>query len=92
MIYTTVICGLQLALIAWLLHDRRTERQEVRAERADLLLRVSETQQQTVIRHHNEQVENQSPPAVNPDIDEDYFISKEDLARLAAGDEVNHGD
>ncbi len=88
MIELAVICGLLVALQAWTMADRRRERQEVRAERADLLLRVSETQQQTVIRHHTADVEYESPRAVAPDLDEDYWVSKEDLAEMAAREEM----
>ena len=85
MIYLAVICGLLVALQAWTMADRRKERQEVRAERADLLLRISETQQQTVLRHHVQE-ENHSPLAIHPDLDEDYWVSKEELADALAED------
>lgn len=93
--YLAVTCGVSIlaltALCAWMMVDRRNERQEVRAERADLLLRISETQQQTVTRHFNEREEVFSPPARNPDIDEDYMVSKDDLADLAAREEMTSG-
>jgi hypothetical protein len=89
-----VICGLSIVALASLqamtMVDRRRERQEVRAERSDLLLRVSETQQQTVIRHHQEQ-EYESPPAVSPEVDDDYWVSKDDLAEIAAREELANG-
>ena len=88
MIELAVICGLLVALNAWQLHDRRHERQEVRAERADLLQRI-QAPQHAVVAHYNENTPNFSPPAVNPDIDEDYFVSKEDLAEMMAREETS---
>jgi hypothetical protein len=86
-----VICGLLVALNAWQQVDRRLERQEVRAERADLLQRIS-APEHAAIQHYNDHVENHSPPAVNPDIDEDYYVSKDDLAEQLARAEVTGGD
>jgi hypothetical protein len=83
-----VICGLLVALNAWQQYDRRIERQEVRTERADLLQRIS-APEYAAVQHYNDQQPNVSPPAVNPDIDDDYWVSKEDLAELAAHGELN---
>lgn len=91
MIYLALICGLQMVLlIAVLLADRRSERQEVRAERADLLQRIQAPQYATV-QHYNDHQEIVAPPAVNPDLDDDYWLSKDDLAERAARDEVTSG-
>jgi hypothetical protein len=89
-IYLAVISALQVALIAYLCHDRRAERREVRAERADLLQRIS-APEHAAIQHYNDHAENHSPPAVNPEIDEDYWVGKDDLAELMARDEATNG-
>jgi hypothetical protein len=83
-----VICALLVALNAWQQIDRRLERQEVRTERADLLQRIS-APQHAAIAHYNANTPQFAPPAVNPDIDEDYYVSKEDLAEMAAKAETN---
>lgn len=88
MIELAVICGLLVALNAWQQVDRRLERQEVRAERADLLQRIS-APEHAAIQHHNANTPIFAPPAVNPDLDEDYYVSKEDLAELAAREELS---
>ena len=72
-----------------LVHAQVKERQEVRAERADLLLRLSETQQQTVLRHHLTDGPQFAPPAIDAEIDEDFWVSKDDLAELAAREETD---
>ena len=85
------ICALLVAIVATLILDRRLERQEVARERRDLLQRI-QAPQYAAVEHYNEHIENQSPPAVNPDMDEDYWVSKDDLAEIAAKGEVNGGD
>lgn len=90
MIYLALICGLQVVLIAVLLADRRSERQEVRAERADLLQRI-QAPQYAAVQHYNDHQEIVAPRAVNPDLDDDYWLSKDDLAERAARDEVTSG-
>lgn len=90
MIGLAVISALQIMLIAYLLHDRHAERREVRAERADLLQRIH-APEHAAIQHYNDHVENHSPPAVNPELDDDYWVSKDDLAELMARDEANNG-
>jgi len=84
-----VICAALVALQAWTMHDRRRERQEVRAERADLLLRI-QAPQTAVIRDFNRETPD-SPPAVSTEVDEDYWLSKDDLAELAAREELSNG-
>ena len=91
MIYLAVICGLELVVIGFMLQDRRDERREVRAERADLLQRI-QAPQYAAVEHYNDHVENTSPPAVNPDVDEDFWMSKDDLAEFEAREELAHGD
>lgn len=86
MIELAVICGLLVALHAWTTVDRRRERQEVRAERADLLQRI-QAPQAAVIQHHNGNTPVFAPPAVNPDLDEDHWLSKDDLAELVGREE-----
>ena len=88
MIELAVICGLQLVLIAFLLQDRHNERQEVRVERADLLQRI-QAPQHAVTQHHNAGAGQFAPPAVDPELDEDFWVSKEDLAELAARGEAS---
>jgi hypothetical protein len=91
MIYLAVVSALQIALVAYLLHDRHAERQEVRRERADLLQRIS-APEHAAIQHYNDHLENHSPPAVNPEIDEDYWVGKDDLAEMMAHEETANGD
>lgn len=88
MIYLAVICGLELVLIGFVLQDRRDERREVRAERADLLQRI-QAPQYAVTQYHNAGGEQFAPPAVDPELDEDFWVSKEDLAELAARGEAS---
>ena len=90
MIYLAVICGLQIAVIAALILDRRLERQEVARERRDLL-QVITAPEYAAVQHYNEHQETEAPPAVNPELDEDYWVSKDDLAELAARQEVTGG-
>ena len=91
MIELAVICGLQVILIGWLVVDRRLERQEVARERGDLLQRIS-APEYAAMKHYNHDQPQMAPPAINPDIDEDYWVSKEDLAEMMAHDEANRGD
>ncbi len=91
MIELAVICAALVALQAWTMADRRRERQEVAAERRDLLLRI-QAPQTAVALDWNEQLDHESPRAVIPDLDEDYWPTKEELAELAAKAEVNGGD
>lgn len=91
MIELAVVCALLIALNAWQFVDRRLERQEVRGERADLLQRIQAPQAAT-LQHYYQGAEFEAPPAVNPDIDEDYFMSKEDLAEMAAKEDMTRGD
>ena len=91
MIYLAVICGLELVVIGFMLQDRRDERREVRAERADLLQRI-QAPEYAAIEHYNDLTKNVSPPAINPDVDEDYWVSKDDLAEQMAREEAARGD
>ena len=79
---------MSVVLIAFLLQDRHNERQEVRVERADLLQRI-QAPQHAVTQHHNAGAGQFAPPAVDPEIDEDFWVSKEDLAELAARGEAS---
>jgi hypothetical protein len=88
MIELAVICALLVALNAWQMVDRRRERQEVRVERADLLQRI-QAPQHAITQHHNAGAGQFAPPAVDPEIDEDFWVSKEDLAELAARGEAS---
>lgn len=65
--------------------DRESEWAE---ERAALLQRI-QAPQAAVVQHYNREQEFESPRAVNPDLDEDHWVDKEDLARLAAREELN---
>ena len=91
MIGLAAVCGLQIAVILALILDRRLERQEVARERRDLLQRI-QAPEYAAIEHYNDHVENDSPPAVNPDVDEDFWMSKDDLAEFEAREELAHGD
>ena len=91
MLELAVICGLLVALNGWQQWDRRVERQEVRAERADLLQRIS-APEYAAVKHYNQDVKFEAPPAVNPELDDDYWVSKDDLAEQAARGEITHGD
>ena len=94
MIPLTVVTGLSVlalfSLCVWQTVDRQRERQEVRAERADLLQRI-QAPQYAAVKHYNQDVKFEAPPAINPDLDEDYWVSKEDLAEQMAREEVNGG-
>lgn len=68
--------------------DRQRERQEVRAERSDLLQRI-QAPQHAVVQHHNEHDPYDSPPAVHPDLDDDHWLNKDDLAEMMAREEIN---
>ena len=91
MIGLAAICGLQIAVILALILDRRLERQEVARERRDLLQRI-QAPEYAAIQHYNDHTSNDSPPAVNPDVDEDFWMSKDDLAEFEAREELAHGD
>jgi hypothetical protein len=87
-----VVCALQVALVAFVLMDRRHERREVAAERSELLQRI-QAPEHAVIDHYNRAVDmDAAPPAVNPEGDDDeYWESKERMAERLAADEVSHG-
>ena len=91
MIGLAAVCGLQIAVILALILDRRLERQEVARERRDLLQRI-QAPEYAAIQHYNDHTENTSPPAINPDVDEDFWMSKDDLAEFEAREELAHGD
>lgn len=90
MIYVAAICGLQIAVIAALILDRRLERQEVARERRDLLQRIV-APEYAAVQHYNETQEIVAPPAINPEVDDDYWADKEDLAEQMAREELTRG-
>ena len=79
MIELAVICGLLVALNAWQTVDRRHERQEVAAERRDLLLRIQAPDVVVAKAINDETASN--PPAVDmsdgPTGDDDWWATKE---------------
>jgi hypothetical protein len=85
-----VICGLLVALNAWQAVDRRNERQEVRAERADLYRRISAPQVAAAMDYN--EAAPPSPLAIDmtdgPTGDESYWLSREELAEKAAAEEL----
>jgi len=87
-----VVCALQVLLVAFVLADRRHERRETAAERAQLLQRI-QAPEHAVIDHYNQRIDlHAAPPGVNPEGDDDeYWESKERMAERLAGDEMNHG-
>jgi hypothetical protein len=82
-IFLAVVCALTLAVLAFTLRDRQTERREWTRERADLLQR-SQAPAQAVAEHTAQLTVLRSPPAVNTDDDGDFWASKEELAERVA--------
>ena len=100
MIYLAAVCVIQCAVIAaalWLgARERRDHHRFVdalveaaRTERADLLQRI-QAPDHAVIQHHNQQEPVQAPPAVNEFDDDDYWVSRDELADRAAAAEVKN--
>jgi len=75
-----VICGLLIALNAWTTVDRRKERQEVAAERRDLLLRI-QAPEVVITRAVNDDAL-PGPAAIDmsdgPNADDDYWQAREE--------------
>ena len=102
MLELAVICGLLVALQAWTMVDRRAERREAATERGRLisaahdreqtLLQRIQAPEYAAVQHYNDHQELVAPPAVNPDLDEDFWVSKDDLAEAMAREEVTGGD
>ena len=89
MIALAVICGLLVALVAFGLLDRRAERRQLLAT-IDGLARRIQAPQMAAIEVHNDTSAQPlyAPPAVNPDSDEDFWESREQLAeRLARAEQ-----
>lgn len=90
MIELAVICGLLVALLAWQQVDRRHERQEVVKQIDSLLLRI-QAPQVAVTRDWNDSAE-PGPPAIDmsdgPGGDEDFWMSREELADAEASREM----
>lgn len=79
MIYLTLLGIAQAALIAFLLHDRRVERRENATERAELLQRI-QAPELAVIAHQVGDAP-PGPEALDPNDDEAWHASREDMAR-----------
>lgn len=86
MTYLTITAVAQLALVGFLLLDRRTERREAAAERADLLQRIQAPQQ--AVYEHSVGTRPPLPEPLPFDDDEAFHASREDLVNALAGAEL----
>ena len=87
-----IIAGLQVALVAYLVWDRR-RRDDQLLQTIDRLCRRIQAPQLAAVELHNEGArdEEYAPPAVEPDDDEAFWMSRDKLAEFAMRQELSDG-
>ena len=90
-----IIAGLELALIGWLVHDRTRANRDYIALVDRLCQRVQAPH--AAVLEHDEQArerrtEEYAPPAIEPDDDDAYWLSREKLAEYAMRNELGRTD
>lgn len=78
MLELTVICALLIALVAFLLIDRRSERREHAAERQTLLQRIQAPE--AAVRQHEFATPAPDPEPVPFEDDEAFHATREEMA------------
>lgn len=95
MIPLAIVAGLLVVLVAFLLLDRSRERRQPNPDVEQLIALVDrlcvriQAPQRSAIEGLNEPVAHQSPVAVNPELDDEYWESREALADRLMGQEVD---